>query len=94
MKTIRKNIDKWMNSLDQRWDEMPAERQHKYVLYFFAFYLLVTAGVIFNIWYQTAGSDNRMIIEHIENPVRGKEIPASQLDSLSTIVKEKIYERK
>jgi len=95
MKNIRNTIDKWLESLDHRWDEMPIKKQHEYIRYFFTAYLLLTAVIIFNVWQDTAGSDKHMVIGHIENPVpEKKEVPAALQDSLKSILKNKIYEKK
>lgn len=69
MKKLRTNIDKWFDKMDKRWRSLPVHKQHKFMLYFFVGYLLLTAGVIFKMWYDMAKSDNRMVIEHIDNPV-------------------------
>jgi uncharacterized membrane protein len=69
MKKLRINIDKWFDMLDKRWQSLPVCKQHKFMLYFFAGYLLLTAGVIFKVWYDMAKSDNRMVIEHLANRV-------------------------
>lgn len=63
-------MDKWFDRLHKRWQSLPVRKQHKFMLYFFAGYLLLTVGVIFKVWYDMAKSDNRMVIEHIDNPVR------------------------
>ena len=95
MKKLRANIDSYFDKLDERWRTLPLRKQHQYTLYFFVGYLLLTAGVIFKVWYDTAKSDNDMVIEHIENPVLEKKgSPALLKDTLSTILKYKIYERK
>jgi hypothetical protein len=63
--------------------------------YFFIGYLVLTAFVIGKVWYDTSKSENGMVIEHIENPVLKKdESPAKLQDTLSTILKNQIYERK
>ena len=95
MKNIRNNIDQWLENLDQRWDKMPIKKQHNYIRYFFAAYLLLTAVIIFNVWQDTAESDNHIVIGHIENPVPAKkESSAALQDSLKSILKNKIYEKK
>lgn len=94
MKTIRINIDKWFDKQDKSWRALSLDRQRKYTPGFFLVYLLLTTVVILKVWYDMAKSNNRMVIEHIDNPVRKKENSASQLDTLSTKLKEKIYERK
>ena len=88
-------MDRYFDKLDERWQALPVRKQHQYTLYFFVGYLLLTAGVIFKVWYDTSKSGNDMIIEHIENPVlKEKGGPALLQDTLSTILKNKIYERK
>ncbi|SFQ49788.1 hypothetical protein SAMN05444144_10620 [Flavobacterium akiainvivens] len=88
-------MDRYFDRLDDRWRELPIGKQHQYTLYFFVGYLMLTAGVIAKVWYDTGKSENDMKIEHIENPVlKKRESPARLQDSVSTILKNKIYERK
>ena len=88
-------MDRYFDQLDDRWRELPVRKQHQYTPYFFLGYLLLTAGVIAKVWYDTGKSENDMRIEHIENPIlKKRESPASLQDSISTILKNKIYERK
>lgn len=95
MEKIRADMDRYFDKLDKRWRELPVDRQHKYTLYLFAGYLLLTAGVIGKVWYDVSQSHNDMIIDHIENAVLKKsEIPAKLQDSTATILKNQIYERK
>ncbi len=95
MKNIRTKIDNYVDELDERWRELPLKKQHQYTLYFFAVYLLLTIGIILKIGYDTSLSDNTMVIEHIENPVLNKGEPTEPLqDSISTLLKQKIYEVK
>lgn len=72
MKTLRTSIDRWVEIQDKSWRALPLKRQRRYTLYLFLAYLLLTAGVIFQICYQMAESGNEMPIEHIENPVLEK----------------------
>ena len=95
MKKLRANMDRYFDKLDERWRELPLRKQHQYTLYFFVGYLLLTVAVIGKVMYDTSKSGNGMVIEHIENPVLKKtESPARLQDTLSTILKKKIYERK
>ncbi|HUI33180.1 MAG TPA: hypothetical protein VLY84_06160 [Dysgonamonadaceae bacterium] len=94
MKKLRANLDRYFDQLDDRWRELPIGKQHKYTLYFFFGYLLLTAGVIVKIWYDTGKSENDIKIEHIENPVLKNGNPAILQDSVSAILKNRIYERK
>jgi hypothetical protein len=94
MKKIRKNMDKYFDELDERWQSLPLRKQHQYTLYFFVGYLLLTVGVIFKVWYDTAKTSNDMVIKHIENPVlKQNESPTRLQDTVLTILKNKIYER-
>ncbi len=87
-------MDRYFDKLDDRWQTLPIRKQHQYTLYFFVGYLLLTAGVIFKVCYDTAKSGNDMHIEHIENPVlKKKESPATLQDTITTILKNRIYER-
>lgn len=95
MKTIRSNIDKWFDRPEESWQALPLYKQQRYILYFFGAYLLLTAGVIFKVFYDTARPEQSMNIEHIKNPVfKKKESPEFLQDTLVTILKDKIYERR
>lgn len=88
-------MDRYFDKLDERWRALPLRKQHRYTLYFFLGYLLITVAVIGKVMYDTSKSGNDIIIEHIENPVLKKsESPARLQDTLSTILKNQIYERK
>ncbi|TCR03376.1 hypothetical protein EDF67_11235 [Sphingobacterium sp. JUb78] len=88
-------MDRYFDKLDERWRALPIRKQHQYTLYFFLGYLLITVVVIGKVMYDTSKSGNDMIIEHIENPVLKKsESPARLKDTLSTVLKNEIYERK
>lgn len=88
-------MDRYFDKLDDHWRALPLRKQHKYTLYFFVGYVLLTVVVIGKVMYDTSKSGNDMVIEHIENPVLKKnESPARLQDTLSTILKNQIYERK
>lgn len=94
MKNIRTNIDKWYDMLDERWRGLPVGKQHQYTLYFFVGYVLLTTGVIAKVWYDTSKSHSDRIIEHIENPdLKKSKSPVRLQDTVSTILKNKIYEK-
>lgn len=81
-------MDRFYDKLDNRWRALPVKRQHQYTLYFFVGYLLLTAGVVAKVWYDTRQSNNDMHIDHIENPMlKRNESPARLQDTLSTIKK-------
>ncbi|WP_149914014.1 nitrogen regulatory IIA protein [Sphingobacterium cavernae] len=94
MKKLRANIDRYFDKLDDRWRALPLRKQHQYTLYFFIGYFLLTVAVVGKVMYYTGKSGNDMHIKHIENPVLKSKMPANLQDSLSTILKNKIYERK
>ncbi|MEO8172235.1 MAG: nitrogen regulatory IIA protein [Sediminibacterium sp.] len=95
MKNVRTKMEQWFDRLDERWRSLPVGRQHRYMLCFFAGYLLLTLGVIFKVWYDTARPDDKMVIRHIEKPVlKNEESPADLQDTIVTILKNKTYERK
>ena len=95
MKKLRAHLNRYFENLDELWRALPLRKQHQYTLYFFLGYLLITVAVIGKVMYDTSKSGNDIIIEHIENPVLKKsESPARLQDTLSTILKNKIYERK
>ena len=95
MEKLRTNMDKWFAKMDERWKALPVGKQHKYTLYFFTGYLLLTAGVIFKVWSDTAKSDNSIVIKHIENPVlKMKDNPTLLQVTLKKKKKNKIYERR
>ena len=87
-------MDRYFDKRGEHWRALPLRKQHQYTLDFCVGYLLLTAGVIFKVWYDTSKSGNNMLIKHIENPVLKKsESPARLQDTVSTILKNKIYER-
>ncbi len=88
-------MDRYFDKLDDRWRELPVRKQHQYTLYFFVGYLLLTAGVIGKVMYDTGKHNDAINIRHIENPILKKNgSPASPQDTVSTIFKNEIYERK
>ncbi|MGO1672211.1 MAG: nitrogen regulatory IIA protein [Sphingobacterium sp.] len=95
MKKLRANMDRYFDKLDERWQALPVRKQHQYTLYFFVGYLLLTAGVIGKVMYDTGKPNDAINIRHIENPILKKnESPARLRDTVSTTLKNKIYERK
>ena len=87
-------MDKWFNKQEQRWQALTIKKQHHYTLCFFIVYLILTVGVIFEVWYNTGKSDPQIVIEHIENTLlKKKESKAALRDSLSIIKKNKTNER-
>lgn len=94
MKNFREKTDKWLDSLDKRWDAMPISKQHRYLRCFFTAYLLLTIVVVVNVWRDTAESENSLEIVHIQTTAQKKKSPADLQDTLKSILKNKSYERK
>lgn len=95
MKNLRLNMDQWFDKLDVRWKGLPVEKQHQYTLCLFVGYVLLTAGVIGKICYDTSKSRNDLVMEHIVPAVHlKKESPAALQDTVSTTQRSKFYERK
>jgi hypothetical protein len=95
MKKLRAAINQWFDRLDERWRLLPINKQHQYTMCFFAAYLTLTAWVLLKVWYDAGKGDKNMVIARIENPIlKKKESPAVLQDTVSTIFKNRIYERK
>ncbi|WP_166919728.1 nitrogen regulatory IIA protein [Flavobacterium poyangense] len=92
MRTIRINLEKWFEGQDKRWRALPLHKQHSYTLLLFTAYLLLTAGVIFKVWYDTTDAYTYMVIRPIGNPVFKKENLKTK-DTPSTFLNDTIYEK-
>ncbi|WP_294824490.1 nitrogen regulatory IIA protein [uncultured Flavobacterium sp.] len=93
MEKLTVTMDRYFARMDERCKALPNRTQRKYTLYFFAAYFALTAGVLIQVCYEVGTSRGNMIIDHIENPVLKKLENAAIRDTLSTILKNKIYER-
>lgn len=82
--------------LEDWWQKLPAAKQRKLVILFFAGYLLVTASVILSVWYNAKTDNSRKsTIQHISNPLLQKRKSGLHAEDLSsTPLKNKQYERK
>ena len=67
MKNIRTTIDKEVEKLDLKWRKLPVGKQIRYVLYLFAFYLMMGVGVLVKVCYDL-GKGDTIAISHIEVP--------------------------
>ncbi|QHC84718.1 nitrogen regulatory IIA protein [Empedobacter brevis] len=94
MKKLRATMDRYFDKLDERWRALPQHKQHHYILCFFVGYLLLTAAVVGKVIYDTSTSGNDRVITPVENPVLKSKHPARLQDSVSTILKNQMYERK
>ncbi|MBL7734443.1 MAG: nitrogen regulatory IIA protein [Chitinophagaceae bacterium] len=94
MKNLRTAISNWFDRLGDRWRALPVKKQHRYTLLLFAGYALLSVVVLLKVCYDVAQSNNAITIEHIENPIiKQKKSPVSPQDSITTILKNQLYER-
>lgn len=94
MKKLRAKISKWFDRLDEQWRELPVKKQHRYTLLLFGGYCLLSIIVIAKVCYDVGVSDSKLKIEHIENPlIKQNKFPVPPQDSISKILKNKLYER-
>lgn len=84
MKNLRTKTERYFDRLDDRWRALPLRKQHRYTLYLFTAYLLLTAGVICSVWYHTSKSRTKTAVHSLDR--------ANLRDSLSTLFKNRIYE--
>ena len=87
MKKITEYLNKHLDALNQKWQRLPEPKQTRYVLYFFAAYLLLTAVVILSPYFNEGKA-----LKHLQNDL--PESPATATDSLLKTLKRKFYERK
>ncbi|MEC3880276.1 nitrogen regulatory IIA protein [Parapedobacter sp. 10938] len=99
MKKLQDKIDRLMDRLDERWRALPRRKQRRYTICLFAGYLLLTAGVIAKLRYDTGKPGNILQPEHIVSPInpinpilQKNEKPASLQDTSITILKDKTHE--
>lgn len=94
MKNLRTIINSRIDRLDERWRELPWKKQHRYMLLLFAGYALLSIIVLVKVCYDVGKSNEGINIEHIENPViKQNKSSAQSQDSISKILKNKLYER-
>lgn len=89
------HLKNWFEKLDERWKALPVKKQHLYTLYFFTVYLLLTAVVLYKVAVDNGKSRTGLVISPIENPLLKKNLHSSiSTDSLTSIAKNKIHERR
>lgn len=94
MEKSRSIVDRWLDGVDDRWRGLPIKKQHRYLLYFFIGYLLLTASVIFMIGYHAGREIDRMEVAPNENPIyKNRDYPALLRDSVFINFKNKMYEK-
>lgn len=87
MKKVKEYINRLLNALNLRWQALPQAKQNKYVLCFFAGYLLLTIAVVLSPFFNDGKA-----LKHIQNTLH--ENPSAVTDSLVKTLKRKFYERK
>ncbi|MCS4239856.1 hypothetical protein M2306_001304 [Myroides gitamensis] len=87
MKKLRATITDYFDKLNDRFSALPLRKQKQYTLYFFVGYLLLTAIVIWKIWYDAGKSYKTIDIKHIENPVLKKKKASTSLQDTLLLFK-------
>lgn len=68
MKKIRTMIKNQCENLNSDWQKLPPGKQRKWIICFFAGYLLLTLMVVLNVWYGETVKNNT-VTDHISNPI-------------------------
>ena len=68
MKNLRTTLHDELEKFDLKWRNLPLNNQIRYVLYFFAFYMLLGGGVLVKVFYDLRNADE-IEIEHINVPL-------------------------
>jgi hypothetical protein len=85
---LRTKIENRINDLDDRWRELPVQKQRKYTLYFFLCYTILTLIVVAKVCVETGKVDPEISNRHIENPVGKAEMASkNNRDSISINLK-------
>ncbi|RLJ75111.1 hypothetical protein BCL90_3459 [Pedobacter alluvionis] len=79
MKNIRTIIKKRCANLNSDWQKLPPVKQRKWIICFFAAYLLLTLIVVLTVWYdaKTEAVNNTAVRGHISNPITDRELKDS-----------------
>ncbi|SHL79716.1 hypothetical protein [Chryseobacterium polytrichastri] len=93
MKKLRIFLHTCETRLEKRWKKLSAKEQKKWVILFFAGYLLLTGGVVLTVWYDAKmdSSQHKPVMGHIRNPMIEQEKPLK--DSLLTPIKNNDHEK-
>jgi hypothetical protein len=88
MEKIRTMIRNQYENLNSDWQKLSPGKQRKWIVCFFAGYLLLTLIVVLNVWYgaEKDTMKNNVAADHIRNPITESE---EQLkDSLTKKIKD------
>lgn len=69
MKKLRKQLEGYLDELDEKWQTLPIKKQRLYILLFFILYALFSIGILFNVNRDLKNNTKTVTIKHIENPV-------------------------
>ncbi|MBL7706777.1 MAG: nitrogen regulatory IIA protein [Taibaiella sp.] len=94
MKKMKASLRGRAKELEQRWNCLPLKKQQTYIRLLFVAYALLTVIVLI---YESSGdveSGDKVKVEHIKIPdVPGGKSPAALQDTVSIIIKNKLYEK-
>lgn len=88
MKQLRYQLRLFIKNIEARWGMLPVQKQHKYILAMFVFYVAITIAVFVDICLNSDGGRDVMKIDRIENPtIREAEPRKLSIDSISLLLK-------
>lgn len=94
MKNLKASLRGRAKALEHRWSCLPLKKQQLYIRLLFVAYALLTVGVLIYESSDDVESRDKLKVEHIKIPdVPGGKSPASMQDTVSIIIKNKIYEK-
>lgn len=94
MKKLKVIVSASVRNFAYRWDCLPLKSQQQYIRIFFAAYILITVLVLIYDFSGQSAPENKIRIKHIKVPeIPGTNSPASLQDTVSIIIKNKVYER-
>ncbi|MBO9676365.1 MAG: nitrogen regulatory IIA protein [Sphingobacteriaceae bacterium] len=92
MKKLKIIFHAYEARIERWWQKQSTGKQRRFVILFFACYLLLTGCVILTVWYEAKADDKKRKneIEHIRNPLLQTK---KQFGDSSSILNNKNYER-
>lgn len=88
MKRIRDKIEYYALQADNRWKNLPVERQRLLTKLFFGGYVLLTLLVIVSICISTSQRNNEISINHIDGISRSSQTKDTiQTDKINSLIK-------
>jgi hypothetical protein len=72
MEKIRTMIRNRCENFNSDWQKLTPRKQRKWIICFFAGYLLLTVIVVLNVWYGETVKNN-VVADHIRNPITERE---------------------